>query len=69
VDCIVDLEDGTVSAGDLRFEFALEPSERRRLLEGLDEVTVTLLSQDTIAGYEAGRPAWMPDLSRVEEPA
>jgi 3-isopropylmalate/(R)-2-methylmalate dehydratase small subunit len=69
VECIVDLEDRTVSAGDLRFEFALEPSERRRLLEGLDEVTVTLLSQDTIAGYEAGRPAWMPDLSRVEEPA
>ncbi len=39
VECIVDLEDGTVSAGDLRFEFALEPSERRKLLEGLDEVT------------------------------
>jgi 3-isopropylmalate/(R)-2-methylmalate dehydratase small subunit len=69
VECIVDLEDGTVSAGDLRFEFALEPGQRRRLLEGLDEVTVTLLSQDTIAGYEAGRPAWMPDLSQVEAPA
>jgi 3-isopropylmalate/(R)-2-methylmalate dehydratase small subunit len=68
VECIVDLEDGTVSAGDLRFDFALEPSERRKLLEGLDEVTATLLSHDTISGYEAGRPAWMPDLSRVEEP-
>ncbi|MBJ7593292.1 MAG: 3-isopropylmalate dehydratase small subunit [Candidatus Dormibacteraeota bacterium] len=68
VECIVDLEDGTVTAGDLHFEFEIEPRERRKLLEGLDEVTVTLHNQDAISTYEAARPAWMPDLSRVEEP-
>ena len=69
VECIVDLEDGTVTAGDLRFDFQLEPSERRKLLEGLDEITVTLHNQDAIATYETARPAWMPDLARVEAPA
>jgi 3-isopropylmalate/(R)-2-methylmalate dehydratase small subunit len=69
VECIVDLEDGTVTAGDLRFEFELEPSERRKLLEGLDEITVTLHTQDAITQFEAARPAWMPDLTRLEETA
>ncbi len=69
VECIVDLEDGTVTAGDLRFEFELEPSERRNLLEGLDAITVTLHSQGAIAEYEAHRPAWLPDLARLEETA
>jgi 3-isopropylmalate/(R)-2-methylmalate dehydratase small subunit len=67
VECIVDLEDGTVTAGDLRFDFQLEASERRKLLEGLDEITVTMHNQDVISSYEAARPAWMPDLARVEE--
>ncbi|MDQ6856115.1 MAG: 3-isopropylmalate dehydratase small subunit [Candidatus Dormibacteraeota bacterium] len=69
VECIVDLEDRTVSAGDLRFEFELEASQRRRLLEGLDAITVTLHTEAAIAQYEAERPSWMPDLARVPEPA
>jgi 3-isopropylmalate dehydratase small subunit len=45
VECIVDLEDCTVSAGDLRFEFRLDPSKRRTLLDGLDD-TGALIARD-----------------------
>jgi 3-isopropylmalate/(R)-2-methylmalate dehydratase small subunit len=66
LECIVDLEDGSVSAGDLRFDFTIEPSRRRLLLEGLDDIMLTLHSLDAIAGFESARPRWMPDLARVE---
>ncbi len=69
VECIVDLEDGTVTAGDMHFDFTVEPSERRKLLDGLDEVTLTLHSQGAITEYEGARPAWMPDLTRAGQPA
>jgi 3-isopropylmalate/(R)-2-methylmalate dehydratase small subunit len=69
VECIVDLADGTVSAGDLRFRFSIEPTQRRMLLEGLDDITLTLHNLDAIAGFESSRPAWMPDLARAEATA
>jgi 3-isopropylmalate/(R)-2-methylmalate dehydratase small subunit len=65
VECVVDLEEGTVSAGDLRFSFRLDPNQRRLLLEGLDDISITLHNLDDIDTFEAGRPAWMPDLSRT----
>jgi 3-isopropylmalate/(R)-2-methylmalate dehydratase small subunit len=69
VECIVDLEEGTVSAGDLRFSFGLEATQRRLLLDGLDDITLTLHNLDEISTHEATRPSWMPDVSRVEQPA
>ena len=68
VECTVDLEAGCVSAGDLRFEFAIEPTQRRRLLEGLDDITLTLRGVDTISAFEVSRPSWMPDLTAAEAP-
>jgi len=61
---IIDLEEQTVSAGDLRFRFEMDPFERHCLLEGLDDIGLTLAHQAAIAAFEARRPAWMPDLSR-----
>jgi 3-isopropylmalate/(R)-2-methylmalate dehydratase small subunit len=69
VECIVDLEDGTVSAGDLHFDFHLDPTRRRSLLDGLDDITLTLHNLDEISAFESTRPSWMPDVSRVKEPA
>lgn len=60
----VDLQAGTVSANDLRFTFSMDPFERRCLLEGLDDIALTLQHGDAIAAFEHARPAWMPDLSR-----
>ena len=69
VECIVDLEDCTVTAGDLRFDFELDQTKRRMLLDGLDDIAVTMHTLGDIATFEATRPAWMPTLSRVEQTA
>jgi 3-isopropylmalate/(R)-2-methylmalate dehydratase small subunit len=69
VECIVDLEDCTVSAGDLRFDFRLDPTKRRTLLDGLDDITLTLHTLDEISTFEATRPSWMPTLSRAGDTA
>jgi 3-isopropylmalate/(R)-2-methylmalate dehydratase small subunit len=60
----VNLETETVTCGDLSFTFHLDPFVRRRLLEGLDDISLTLEHEAAITDFESGRPAWMPDLSR-----
>ncbi|MGH7687450.1 MAG: 3-isopropylmalate dehydratase small subunit [Candidatus Dormibacteria bacterium] len=64
----VDLETQTVTAGDLRFSFTLDAFERRTLLEGLDDIAMTLQHADAIAAYEERRPAWMPHVTRETVP-
>jgi len=49
----VDLEAQTI--GPYAFDF--DPFERQRLLEGLDDVGLTLQHQDEIAAYEAAHPS------------
>lgn len=50
----VDLDMMTVTtAYQDRFTFTLDPFRRRCLIEGLDEIGLTLASQSAIAGYEA----------------
>ena len=62
----VDLEHRTVQAGDLTAPFHIDDYTRWRLLQGLDDVSLTLSHVDDIAEYEAKRPTWLP---RTEEPA
>ncbi len=69
VECIVDLEDGTVRAGDLHFNFRLLATQRRLLLDGLDDITLTLHNMQEITAFETTRPSWMPDLTSVEQTA
>jgi len=64
---IVDLEEQTVSVGDLTFRFQMDAFERRCLLDGLDDIGLTLIHEPAITAFEAGRPAWMPDLARRAE--
>ena len=61
----VDLEAQTVTCGDLRFAFSIDGFERRRLLEGLDDIGLTLAHEAEITAFEQQRPAWMPDLARA----
>jgi 3-isopropylmalate/(R)-2-methylmalate dehydratase small subunit len=49
----VDLEEQAI--GPYRFEF--DPFERHRLLEGLDDVDLTLRHEDAIAAFETARPS------------
>jgi 3-isopropylmalate/(R)-2-methylmalate dehydratase small subunit len=56
----VDLVAQRVSAGDFVAPFSIDPFFRECLLNGWDEVALTLRQEDEIARYEAARPAWMP---------
>jgi len=58
----IDVERRTVSAPAVGIEasFALDDFTRYRLLEGLDDIGLTLRHEAAIAAYEAGRAGWMP---------
>ena len=56
----VDLESKTVRAGDIEDSFDIDDYTRWRLLEGLDDIGITLSHENDIAAYEKGRPAWKP---------
>ena len=60
----VDLESRTVRAGEgvdaVEDSFDIDDYTRWRLLEGLDDIGITLGHADDIAAYEATRPAWKP---------
>jgi 3-isopropylmalate/(R)-2-methylmalate dehydratase small subunit len=56
----VDLVARTVTVGDDVHPFEIDDYTRWRLLEGLDDVGITLRSADAITDFEARRPAWLP---------
>ena len=56
----VDLERRTISAGSLVIEFQIDPYTRWRLLEGWDDISLTLRHAEEIANFEATRPAFKP---------
>jgi 3-isopropylmalate/(R)-2-methylmalate dehydratase small subunit len=56
----VDLESRTVRAGELEAPFHIDDYTRWRLLEGLDDVAITLSHDDDISAYESRRPAFKP---------
>jgi 3-isopropylmalate/(R)-2-methylmalate dehydratase small subunit len=56
----VDLVEREVRAGDLVASFEVDDYVRWRLLEGLDDVGITLSHEADIAAFEAARPAYKP---------
>jgi 3-isopropylmalate/(R)-2-methylmalate dehydratase small subunit len=56
----VDLESRTVSWGTTSVGFEIDDYTRWRLLEGLDDIDLTLRHADEITQFEQRRPAWMP---------
>ena len=58
----VDLESRTVRAGNgpdaIEDSFDIDDYTRWRLLEGLDDIGITLGHEPDIAAYEATRPSW-----------
>ena len=57
---VVDLDARTVSAPGVDETFAIDDFTRWRLMEGLDEIGLTLRHDDDIARYEASRDVWLP---------
>ena len=62
----VDLQERTVVAGELTMPFEVDDYTRWRLLEGLDDISLTLRHDEDISEFESRRPAWKPS---VHEPA
>ena len=63
----VDLVARTVRAGEgpdaIEDSFDIDDYTRWRLLEGLDDISITLTHDADITAYESGRPAWKPALT------
>ena len=61
----VDLDSRTVRAGDgidaIEDSFDIDDYTRWRLLEGLDDIGITLAHDDVIAAFEAQRPSFKPE--------
>jgi 3-isopropylmalate/(R)-2-methylmalate dehydratase small subunit len=56
----VDLAARTVRAGDLIVPFEVDDYTRWRLMEGLDDVGLTLNHVGDIDAFESRRPGWLP---------
>jgi len=57
---VVDLDARSVSAPGVDETFPIDDFTRWRLMEGLDEIGLTLQHEDEIVAYEATRPSWLP---------
>ena len=55
----VDLEHQQVRAGELCFDFAIDEFRRYCIMNGLDNIGLTLQHSDAIDAYEAKQPAWL----------
>jgi 3-isopropylmalate/(R)-2-methylmalate dehydratase small subunit len=62
----IDVAERRISAPavGLEQEFPLDAFTQHRLLEGLDDVGLTLRHADKIAAFESRRPEWMPNIVR-----
>ncbi|MCD2261626.1 3-isopropylmalate dehydratase small subunit [Dietzia aurantiaca] len=60
IELTVDLGARTVTAGDVTVPFDIDDYTRWRLMEGLDDIGLTLRREDLIEEYEARRPSFKP---------
>lgn len=56
----VALEARTVTVGENTYRFDIDDYTRWRLMEGLDDIGITLRNEDAIATYESRRPSFKP---------
>ncbi|GGX80975.1 3-isopropylmalate dehydratase small subunit [Streptomyces hiroshimensis] len=61
----VDLVARQVRAGAITADFDLDENARWRLLEGLDDIGLTLRHEGDIASFEAGRPSFKPSTAQI----
>jgi len=61
----VDLRSKTITAKGVSVSFELDDYTRWRLLEGLDDIRLTLRHEAEVASFEAKRPSYMPTTTDV----
>lgn len=61
----IDVRNRTLSVPEigLEVEFPLDDFTQYRLLEGLDDIGLTLRNEDAITAYERNRPSWRPTVA------
>lgn len=60
IEITVDLVERQVRAGPLVAGFPVDDYTRWRLVEGLDDIGLTLRHEPQITAFEEGRPSWLP---------
>ena len=65
LDIVVDVEHKRVAAPAIELDepFELDDFTQYRLVNGLDDIGLTLRSADAISDYEASRPSWKPSIT------
>jgi 3-isopropylmalate/(R)-2-methylmalate dehydratase small subunit len=58
--CTVDLPQQHLSAGEVDADFDFEAHAKHMLVNGLDQIGLTLEDADAIEAFEADRPSFMP---------
>lgn len=56
----VDLEHQKLTVGELTVDFEIDPYTKWRLMEGLDDIGLTLRDEAAITAYESSRDSWKP---------
>jgi 3-isopropylmalate/(R)-2-methylmalate dehydratase small subunit len=56
----VDLEERTVTGPGVEEDFEIERFTRHRLLNGLDDIGLTLTHEDELEAFEKSRPVYLP---------
>ncbi len=56
----VDLPNQTLSIGELTASFEIDPYTKWRLMEGLDDIGLTLRDEPAITAFESSRDSWRP---------
>jgi len=65
----VDLVGRTVTAGEIVAPFRVDDYTRWRLLEGLDDISLTLRHETAVTEFERHRPSWKPTTERPDTPS
>ncbi|MGO4535623.1 3-isopropylmalate dehydratase small subunit [Leifsonia sp. 2MCAF36] len=60
ISATVDLVAKTATVGEVQVSFDIDDYTRWRLLEGLDDIALTLRDEALISEYESGRASWRP---------
>ena len=56
----VELTERTVTGPNVRETFEMDDFTRQRIMEGLDDISLTLTHEDELEAYERSRPGYLP---------
>jgi 3-isopropylmalate/(R)-2-methylmalate dehydratase small subunit len=60
IEATVDLPNQTLSLGEMSIGFEIDPYTKWRLMEGLDDIGLTLRDEPAITSFESNRESWRP---------